>query len=131
MRRTNKAGLAKFVLAEREYLVAVTSREGVLALTTLHYRDEILPDDDISLKKETVGAEEEGRIKGSIKKMLKDFNPGKYADDRRKRLVDLLAAKVKEKTPVEAPVLAEEEGEGPADLVAALEESMRKVKENR
>jgi len=26
MRRTNKAGLAKFVLAEREYLVAVTSR---------------------------------------------------------------------------------------------------------
>ena len=27
MRRTNKAGLAKFVLAEREYLVVVSSRE--------------------------------------------------------------------------------------------------------
>ena len=131
MRRTNKAGLAKFVLAEREYLVAVTSRDGALALTTLHYSAEILPDDDISLKKETVGAGEEGRIKGSIEKMLKDFNPGKYADDRRKKLVDLLAAKVKEKTPVEAPAVSEEEGEGPADLVAALEESMRKVKENR
>src|SRR4030043_237286 len=35
-RRTNRAGLAKFVLAEREYLGAVTSREGALALTTLH-----------------------------------------------------------------------------------------------
>jgi DNA end-binding protein Ku len=131
MRRTNKAGLAKFVLAEREYLVAVTSRDGALALTTLHYSAEILPDDDISLKKETVGAGEEGRIKGIIEKMLKDFNPGKYADARRKKLVDLLAAKVKEKTPVEAPAVSEEEGEGPADLVAALEESMRKVKENR
>ena len=131
MRRTNKAGLAKFVLAEREYLVAVTSRDGVLALTTLHYSGEILPDDDISLNKGKVGAEEEGRIKGSIEQMLKDFNPGKYADDRRKKLVDLLAAKVKEKTPVEAPAVSEEEGEGPADLVAALEESMRKVKENR
>ena len=131
MQRTNKAGLAKFVLAEREYLVAVTSRDGALALTTLHYSAEILPDDDISLNKGKVGAEEEGRIKGSIEQMLKDFNPGKYADDRRKRLVDLLAAKVKEKTPVEAPAVAEEEGEGPADLVAALEESMRKVKESR
>ena len=30
MRRTNKAGLAKFVLAEREYLVAVKSMEGAL-----------------------------------------------------------------------------------------------------
>jgi DNA end-binding protein Ku len=131
MRRTNKAGLAKFVLAEREYLVAVTSKDGVLALTTLHYSNEILPDDAISLNKGTVGAEEEGRIKRSIEQMLKDFNPGKYADDRRKKLVELLAAKVKEKTPVEAPAAVEEVGEGPADLVAALEESMRKVKENR
>ena len=131
MRRTSKAGLAKFVLAEREYLVAVTSRDGALALTTLHYSAEILPDDDIALKQVKIGAEEEGRIKGNIKQMLKDFNPGIYADDRRKKLVDLLAAKVKEKTPVEAPAVAEEEGEGPADLVAALEESMRKVKESR
>ena len=131
MRRTNKAGLAKFVLAEREYLVAVTSKDGALALTTLHYSNEILPDDAISLNKGAVGAEEEGRIKRSIEQMLKDFNPGKYADDRRKKLVELLAAKVKEKTPVEAPAVSEEEGEGPADLVAALEESMRKVKENR
>jgi len=47
------------------------------------------------------------------------------------RLIDLLAAKVKEKAPVEAPVVEEEEGRGPAELMAALEESMRKVKENR
>jgi DNA end-binding protein Ku len=131
MRRTNKAGLAKFVLAEREYLVAVTSREGALALTTLHYSDEILSYEDMSPQKGKVEADEEGRIKESIKQMIEDFNPGKYADGRRKKILDLLAAKVKEKTPVEAPHVEEEGGEGPADLVAALEESMRKVKENR
>jgi DNA end-binding protein Ku len=131
MRRTNKAGLAKFVLAEREHLVAVTSRDGALALTTLHYSDEILSDEDISLEKGKVEAEEEDRIKKSIEQMIEDFNPGKYADERRKKLVDLLAMKVKEKAPVEAPALEEDEGEGPADLVAALEESMRKVKENQ
>ncbi len=128
MRRTNKAGLAKFVLAEREYLVAVTSRERALALTTLHYSDEILPDEDISPKKGKIEAEEENRIKKSIEQMIQDFDPGKYADDRRKKLTELLATKVKEKALVTAPAIEEEEGEGPADLVAALEESMRKVK---
>ncbi|HUJ19105.1 MAG TPA: Ku protein [Nitrospirota bacterium] len=131
MHRTNKAGLAKFVLAEREYLVAVTSKEGALALTTLHYSDEILPDEDISPKKGKIEAEEESRMQKSIEQMIEDFDPGKYADERRKKLVALLEAKAKEKAPVEAPAVAEEEGEGPADLVAALEESMRKVKENR
>lgn len=131
MRRTKKAGLAKFVLAEREYLVAVTTRDGALALTTLHYSDEILSDEDISPKKAKVEAEEANRMKKSIEQMIKDFNPGKYADDRRKKLADLVAMKVKEKTPVEAPASELEEGEGPPDLVAALEESMRKVKEHK
>jgi DNA end-binding protein Ku len=131
MRRTNKAGLAKFVLAEREYLVAVTSKDRALALITLHYRDEILPDEGMSSKKGTVEAGEESRIKKSIERMIEDFKPAKYADERRKKLVDLLAVKAKEKAPVEAPAVEEEEGEGPADLVAALEQSMRKLKENK
>jgi DNA end-binding protein Ku len=128
LHRTNKAGLAKFVLAEREYLVAVKSEKGALALITLHYSDETLPDEDLSPKKEKIAAEEETRIKKSVEQMIEDFNPEKYADGRRKRIMDLLKAKAKEKAPVEAPAVKEEEGEGPADLVAALEESMRKVK---
>ncbi len=131
MRRTNKAGLAKFVMAEREYLVAVTSRDGALALTTLHYSNEILSDEDISPTIGKVEAEEESRIKKSVEHMIEDFNPGKYADERRKKLMDILAAKAKEQAPVEAPLAEAAEGEGPADLVAALEESMRKMKENR
>jgi DNA end-binding protein Ku len=131
MRRTNKAGLAKFVLAEREYLVAVISRDGVLAVITLHYGDEIVPAEDISPKKGTIEAEEEVRIRKSIELMIEDFNPGKYADKRRKNLMDLLATKMKEKVMVSAPAVGDEEGAGPADLVAALEESMRKVKEGR
>jgi DNA end-binding protein Ku len=131
MHRTNKAGLAKFVLAEREYLVAVTSRDGALALTTLHYSDEILPDEDLLPKQKKIEAVEEGRIKKGIEQMIEDFNPGKYADGRRKKLMDILAQKVKENALVVAPASEDEEGEGPADLVAALEESMRRVKENR
>jgi len=131
MHRTKKAGLAKFVLAEREYLVAVTPRDGALALTTLHYSEEVLPEEDPSPKKGKIVTVEQSRVKKSIEHMIGDFDPGKYADERRKKLTHLVATKAKEKAPVEAPVVEEEEGEGPADLVAALEESMRKVKEKR
>ena len=131
MRRTNKAGLAKFVLAEREYLVAVTSRDGALALSTLHYSSDILPDEGLAPKKGAIEAGERERMQSSIERMIDDFDPGKYADGRRKKLIELLESKAKKQAPVEAPAVEEEEGEGPADLVAALEESMRKVKEGR
>ena len=131
MRRTNKAGLAKFVLGEREYLVAVKSTEGAIVLITLHYREEILPDEDISPKEEEIAADEQSRIKQSMKKMLADFNPGQYADARREKIVALLKQKAREKAQVQAPEVEKEAGEGPADLIAALEESMRNVKKDR
>jgi len=131
MRRTNKAGLAKFVLAEREYLVAVKSMEGALTLITLHYSEEILPDEGIAPKAGKIEAEETGRIKKSIKQMMTDFKPEKYADERRNKVMELLQKKLKEKALVEAPEVEKEEGEGPADLVAALEEIMHQVKQNR
>ena len=131
MRRTNRAGLAKFVLAEREYLVAVSSRDGVLVLTTLHYHDDLLPGEDRPPAKREALPEERARMKKNIAKRIRDFDPGKYANERREKLVKLLARKAKEQAPVQAPVSEEEEGSGPADLVAALEESMRKMKEQR
>lgn len=131
MRRTNKAGLARFVLREREYLVAVKSTEDALALITLHYRDEILPHEDIEPAEEKVEADEKSRLKESIKKMLADFNPSRYADERRQKLMALLDQKAKAKAQVEAPAVEAEEVEGPPDLIAALEESMRKVKKKR
>lgn len=130
MHRTNKAGLAKFVLREREYLVVVKSTGETLALITLHYNEEILPDDDIVPAEEKIDAVEKGRILKSIKTMMADFNPEQYADRRRKKIMDLLKEMAKEKSTVEAPEGEEKTEEGPADLVAALEESMRAMKKN-
>ena len=131
MRRTKKAGLAKFVLGEREYLVAVKSSEGALALITLHYREEILSDEEIVPEEGTIDAEEKSRLKKIIEGMTADFNPDKYADERRNKMTKLLRKIAKKRAPVEAPEVEEAEGEGPVDLIAALEESMRKVKKNR
>ena len=133
MGRTNKAGLAKFVLAEREYLVAVTSKQGALALTTLHYSVDVLPNEDLSPKEGTkdMDSAELSRMKKSIERMMKDFDPAQYSDSRRSKLLELLAKKAKDHALVEAPASEVENGDSPPDLVAALEESMRLVKENR
>lgn len=131
MHQTNKAGLAKFVLAEREHLVAVKSIQGALSLVTLHYHDEILSADNFAPRESKSEATGKTRIKGSIGKMMAKFDPAKYADARRGKILELLKRKAKEQAPVEAPHMAAEEGEGPPDLVAALEEIMREVKKNR
>jgi DNA end-binding protein Ku len=130
MRRTGKAGLAKFVLAEREYLVAIKSSEGALTLVTLHYDAEILPAEELMPKDEKIDTAEKSRMQQRIGKLLKDFQPEKYADQRREKIQDLLAKKKKSAT-VTAPEVTETEEEGPADLVAALEEIMREMKQKR
>jgi DNA end-binding protein Ku len=131
MRRTRKAGIAKFVLGEREYLVAVKSTEGVLSLVTLHYSEEILSEEEVVPSQGTIDPEEKSRIKKSIREMAADFDPDKYADERRQKILKLLKKKEREQVPVEAPDSGEEAGEGPVDLITALEESMRKVKRSR
>jgi DNA end-binding protein Ku len=130
MAKTHRAGIAKFVLREREYLVALMSTGEALALITLHYDDEILRDEDL-VTNEKFEAEEKNRMKKTIGKMMAGFNPEKYSDSRREKILDLIEKKRKEKSLVEAPKVEEEEGEGPADLIAALKESMSKVKKNR
>ncbi len=128
LRRTDRAGLAKFVLGEREYLVALCSTEGVLSLITLHYSAEIMPHEEISVKAEETGSAERAQAEKTIKQMISAFDPEKYADRRRKKILDILRTKMKKSGPVAAPGAEEEVEEGPADLVAALKESMRRVK---
>jgi DNA end-binding protein Ku len=129
MQRTNKAGLAKFVLGEREYLVAVKSREGALLLIILHYEKEILSAEEITPREGKVESAEKNRLKEIIQEMTAGFTPDKYVNDRRKKIMKLIKKKTKQQTPVAAPAVEEEEGEGPADLIAVLQESMRQVKE--
>jgi DNA end-binding protein Ku len=131
MHRTNKAGFAKFVLGEREYLALIRSMQGALSLITLHYSEDIISDKGLVPKEEKIESEDKSRMKKIIKGMAGDFSPNKYADERRKKIMKFLEKKAREKGTVEAPELEEEEVEGPVDLVAVLERSMRKVKKKR
>ena len=130
MGRTRKAGLAKFVLGEREYFAAVKSTEGALSLIILHYDHEILSVEKLEPEEGEADAAEEIRLQKIIRGMTGDFTPEHYINERKRKIMKMIRKKGKQQAPVLAPVVEEEaEGEGPADLVALLQESMRKVKE--
>lgn len=130
MKQTNRAGIAKFVLGEREYLVLVRSTGEALSLVTLHYHDEIVSEADI-ISEVSAGPRRTGdAMLASMKKMKAAFEPDKYSNERKKKISGLLEKKAKEKT-VQSPVTGEEMPEGPEDLVSVLQESVRKVKAAR
>ena len=128
MLRTNRGGIAKFVLGEREHLVLLRVAGGALSLVTLHYSDEILPEVETVPDEEGGVEEEKDRMARTIRRMEAGFDPGRYADDRRRKIVALLGRKAEVEAPVEAPPSFEEAQEGPGDLVAVLQESVRKLK---
>jgi DNA end-binding protein Ku len=74
-------------------------------------------------------------VQKEIRKMTADFEPEKYADQRRARIVELLRKKAEKTPPVEGPALEEREergeGPGPPDLIAALREAMSAMKKKR
>jgi len=107
-------------------LVRVTS--GALCLVTLHYSDEILSDTGIATEKEGAISEEKDRMVKTIRDMKAAFKPEKYTNERKRKIVGLLGKKAKKQAPVESPVIGEEAPKGPGDLVAVLQESMRKLK---
>ncbi len=135
LRRTNKAGLAKFVLAEREHLVAVKSEGGALSLITLHYSGGVLPAEGLAPKEGAIESGAKRQVLRAVKKIVSDFTPEKYADQRRKKIVAYLRKQAEATAPVEGPAVEgrEERGEGPGppDLVAALREAMRAMKKQR
>ncbi|MBP1748891.1 MAG: Ku domain protein [Deltaproteobacteria bacterium] len=127
MRETSRAGVAKFVFGEREYLVLVKPTGQTLLLITLHYNDEIVSEEGILSEKTGPSSQGRNEMIKLIKSMRSAFKPERYTNERKKKIVGLLEKKAKKQT-VESPITAEEVLEGPEDLISVLQESVRKVK---
>jgi DNA end-binding protein Ku len=129
LKMTGKAGVAKFVLDDQEYPVIIKYRDGTLEAITLHYRQEIAPQKDFIKKGAKFLARDKAALEKTIKKMTTKFAPQKYANQRREKLLGLLKKKIAKKQEVTAPEIEEAEtSEEIVDLMAALEESMRRLK---
>jgi DNA end-binding protein Ku len=128
MEREGRAALGRFVLRNKEYLAAIRPRGGRLTLTTMNFADEIRPTDAVE---EMVGGEKAPKKEVDaavelIEAMTTDWDPSKYEDRHRKRMLEVIKQKG-EGVEIE-PV---DEGEAPSevpDLMAALEATLAKAK---
>jgi DNA end-binding protein Ku len=92
---TDRAGIATFVMRDREYLVAITAADGILRAHTLRFEDEVRRPEELDLpapakpKSRAVEAIEEEIAKLSVDKL----RPADFRDEYEERLQKLVARK--------------------------------------
>jgi DNA end-binding protein Ku len=122
------AGIAKFVMRDRQYLGALRVREGTITLEQLYFADEVRPVEEIKPKRARVEKRELEMAQQLIDSFSGDWKPEQYKDTYRDALCEVIEAKRKGK---EVHVAAEPEEEQPTDLMTALRASVEASKGGR
>jgi DNA end-binding protein Ku len=133
MRESGKVALARIVLRSKQQLCALRPAGDVLTLSTMLFGDEVLaPDrlDELDSVSETEASERELTMaRQLIDSLSSDFEPSKYRDEYRDRVLALIERKAGGEEITPAP--AAEEAQPAPDLMAALEASLAAVKEDK
>jgi DNA end-binding protein Ku len=124
--KSNKAGIAKFVMRGKEYIAAVRAGDGVLVLNTLHFADDIRnPSKELRTipeKSSTRGKELDMAVT-LIDSMADEWKPEAYRDTYTERVEKLIADKKAGRT-----VTPESEPAEPTKVVDLLDALSRSVK---
>jgi DNA end-binding protein Ku len=131
MAEAGKVAIARVVIRSKENLVAIRPHGGVLTMETMLFADEVIPPDSLEELATSDGDQKTSKRELEMAQQLIDsltseFEPEKYHDEYRERVLDLIERKAQGETVVvEAP--PEEPKEVP-DLMAALEASIASAK---
>jgi DNA end-binding protein Ku len=132
MERTNRAGIATFVMRTKEYLVAILAENGILRAETLRFHEEIRPPEEIDLPaRPELDRKQVQEVEKAIRKLTrKTLDESELEDDYARRLRVLVEEKKKARRGVVAApagVVAEDEDEGEViDLMEVLKRSLRR-----
>ena len=130
MKESGKVAIARVVLRSKENLVAIRPRDGVMTMETLLFSDEVIPPDSLDDMPEAGGKKTTKRELDMAQQLIDslsgDFDPDKYRDEYRDRVLDLIERKAQGEE-----IVVEEQPEEPKkvpDLMAALEASIAQSK---
>ena len=130
MEDAGRVGIARVVLRSKENLVALRPHSGVITMETMLFADEVIsPDafDEVPVDGDVKSTKRElDMAKALIDSLVSDFEPEKYRDEYRDRVLDLIERKAQGETVV-VEAAPEEPKEVP-DLMAALEASIAAAK---
>jgi DNA end-binding protein Ku len=134
MEESGKVGIARFVMRSKQYLCAVRPKDGKLVLSTMVYADEVNDPAEIGEIADLEGVEVSERELNMARQLIEslsdEFQPDKYEDTYRNKVLELIERKASGTAELVAPPAAISE-EKVVDLMAALEASVRDAKEAR
>ena len=119
---TGKIGIAKVVIANREYLAAVKPDGLFLVLELMHFASEVLKPEELNRPKTDLNEKELKMANALIESMSSDWKPEKYRDEYRDAVMEMIEAKAKNKQLPPAPAAAPR-STNVVDLVKVLQES--------
>jgi DNA end-binding protein Ku len=131
MEESSKVAIARVVIRQKEQLVAIRPTGDILTMETMNFADEVVPHDKFD---ETPGEEvdtnkrEVDMARQLIESLSAEFDPSKYHDTYRERVLELIERKAEGKEIAVQPV---EEPQPVPDLMAALEASVNAARQNR
>ena len=132
MRESGKVAIARVVLRSKEQLVAIRPAPGdVLTMETMIFHDEVVPADDLEEVPDAKDLKTSDRelkmAQQLIESLSGEFEPSKYHDEYREKVLELVEAKAEGQEIAIQPV--DEEPQEVPDLMAALEASLAAVKD--
>ena len=126
MHEKQRIGIGKVVMREKQYLAAIRPYGKGLALSTMLFADEVVPQsdvDDIPARKITIDTRQKQMAGQIVDSLAREWDPKRYHDDYEEGLRKIIIAKSKGKTieRVEAEPQAEV-----LDLMEALKASLER-----
>jgi DNA end-binding protein Ku len=133
MEEAGKVGIARFVLRNKQHLAAVRPRSDVLVLETMYFADEVrIPSkiDELDPKAApSISAREKAAAKQLVQALSSEWDPERYEDTYRTRVLELIEAKAGGEEVVTQPEVAEPTNV--VDLMKVLEASVNQAKQRR
>jgi len=129
MKESGMVAIARMVLRTKQYLVALRAVGDVIVIETLYYNDEVIDPDELDGVPHDVDvSDRELKIaRQLIESLATEFEPERYRDEYRERVLDLIEKKAEGQEIVLQPQT--EEPAQVVDLMAALEASLAAVKD--
>jgi DNA end-binding protein Ku len=125
MAKTGKVALGRFVLRTKQYLATLRAKDGVLVLSTMLYADEVVDIADLDVptaKASAPSSRELAMAEQLVESLSAEFDPGRYHDQYREQVLELIEKKAEGQEIAPAP---EPAATAPVvDLMAALEASL-------
>jgi DNA end-binding protein Ku len=124
LKQTERVGIGRFTFHNREYLAAVRALDGVLALHTMRFHDEIVRGQELDVDTPGKGAAKKEVEMASqlVDSLHREFDPADYEDTDREAVRALIDRKAKGE---EVELEEEEPEEETSDLMAALQASLK------